>query len=140
MGLISSFIIIALLILLQLTSAAEAKRREMLSSAVPRAVEIAKLQGWVSPRRLMAQASLKKRAARRVLLEACRQGRLYRAVNGRFYVNQVYSTSHNSIIAKAAKDVLVSFSQTDFSKVKRQAHIGQADLRISVRPGQGDLC
>jgi hypothetical protein len=41
---------------------------------VPRAVEIAQHQGWVSPHRLMTQAHLTKSAAQSVLRAAC--GRL----------------------------------------------------------------
>ena len=102
MGAISFFIIGAFLILFQLVSAARAKRSEMMEWAVPRAVEIAKRQGWVSSHRLMTQANLKKRSARHVLLEACRQEILYKAVNGRFYAPQVYSETYTNSMPKAA--------------------------------------
>jgi hypothetical protein len=60
--------------------------RRLKEWAVPRAAEIAKWQGWVSPHRLMTQAHLKKSDAQSVLLDACRQGLLHQAVNGRYYL------------------------------------------------------
>jgi hypothetical protein len=66
--------------------AASAQRRRLKEWGVPRAVEIAQYQGWVSPYRLMNQAHLTKTDAQFLLREACKQGLLYQAVNGRYYI------------------------------------------------------
>jgi hypothetical protein len=57
-----SFVIagIALLCLFPLLFAAAAQQKKMLAWAIPRAVEIARFQGWVSPHRLMTQAHMTK--------------------------------------------------------------------------------
>ncbi len=66
--------------------AANAQRRHLKEWGIPRAVEIARYQGWVSPHRLMNQAHLTKTDAQFLLREACKQGLLYQAVNGRYYL------------------------------------------------------
>jgi hypothetical protein len=80
--------IIALLFLLPLLFAVAAQQKKMLAWAIPRAVEIARFQGWVSPHRLMTQAHMTKKDAQYTLVEACKQGLLFQAVNGRYYIKQ----------------------------------------------------
>jgi hypothetical protein len=78
--------VLGLVIAIPLLCAAGAAQRRLKQWGVPRAVEIARHQGWVSPYRLMNQAHRTKNDAQLVLLEACRQGHLYQAVNGRYYL------------------------------------------------------
>ncbi|HUI20908.1 MAG TPA: hypothetical protein VLZ74_07670 [Methylocella sp.] len=101
---ISLSIIIGFLVVVQATLAEKVKRQKLLEWAIPRAIEIAELQGWVSSNQLMMRADLKKTYARLALTEACRQGHLYQAVDGRFYIKEVYvnSDSYSNIIPKAA--------------------------------------
>jgi H+/gluconate symporter-like permease len=80
------FVIVGLLLLVPLLSLAKSQRKNTLASAVPRAVEIAKFHGWVSPGRLMAQANITEKDAKDALAEACRQGLLAKAEDGRYYV------------------------------------------------------
>jgi ribosomal protein S25 len=63
-------------------SRAERRLKEV---GVPLAVEIAKLKGWVSPYRLMAQSQMKKAQAEIILRDACRRGLLQRQADGRYY-------------------------------------------------------
>ena len=51
-----------------------ALRRNKLAWAVPRADEIAKIHGWVSAGRLMAQANISEKDAKDALVEASRVG------------------------------------------------------------------
>lgn len=51
-----------------------------------RAVEIAQHQGWVSPHRLITQAGVKNADAQLILSRACKQGVLFQAVDGRYYL------------------------------------------------------
>lgn len=78
-------IVIAVLVGIPLLLWAAAQQDRLKKWGVPRAVEIARYQGWVSPHRLMNQAHLTKSDAQMVLIEACKQGLLYQAVNGRYY-------------------------------------------------------
>jgi hypothetical protein len=68
------FIIAGLLFLIPLLSLAKAQRKKILAWAVPRAVEIAKIHGWVSAGRLMTQANITEKDAKDALVEASRQG------------------------------------------------------------------
>ena len=52
------FIVAGLLLLIPLLSLAKAQRKKILAWAVPLAVEIAKIHGWVSASRLMTQANI----------------------------------------------------------------------------------
>jgi hypothetical protein len=69
-------------------AAAEAKLRgDMVRDfSIPRAVEIAAAQGWVSIYRLRQQAGLSNRDAKLTLAMACNKGVLYQGVGGRFYI------------------------------------------------------
>ncbi len=82
----SLLFIIGLIILIPCAVAFNRAQRRLKEWGVPRAVEIARYQGWVSPYRLMNQAHLTKNDAQLVLREACKQGYLYQAVNGRYYI------------------------------------------------------
>ncbi|HET6377543.1 MAG TPA: hypothetical protein VFG05_04460 [Methylocella sp.] len=79
------FIIAGLLLLIPVLSMVKAQRRKMLAFALPRALEIAKSHGWVSAGRLMAQANMSEADAKAALAEACRQGLLVQAEDGRYY-------------------------------------------------------
>jgi hypothetical protein len=81
-----SFIVAGLMLLVPILSLAKVQRKKTLARALPRAVEIAKFHGWVSPGRLMAQADVTEKDARAALAEACRQGLLFQAEDGRYYV------------------------------------------------------
>ena len=83
-----AFIIAGLLLLVPLLFWAQAQRKQTLAGALPRAVEIAKVHGWVSPGRLMTHANMSEKDARATLMEACRRGLLFRADDGRYYVKQ----------------------------------------------------
>jgi hypothetical protein len=78
--------VIGLIALIPLAAAFSRQQRRLKEWGVPRAVEIARHQGWVSPYRLMNQAHLTKNDAQLVLRAACKQGHLYQAVNGRYYI------------------------------------------------------
>jgi hypothetical protein len=78
---------VMLLLIFASYSAANTKRREILNWAVPLAVQIAQGDGWVSPHRLTTRLHLTKSDAAMVLSNACAQGLLYQAVNGRYYPN-----------------------------------------------------
>lgn len=67
-------------------SGSSKQRKELLEWAIPRAVNIARAQGWVSPHRLTTQLNLTKSDAQLVLSNACQQNLLYQAVNGRYYI------------------------------------------------------
>jgi Flp pilus assembly protein TadB len=82
------FVIIGLLLLAPLLSLAKAQRRNKLAQTVPRAVEIAKIHGWVSAGRLMTQANITEKDAKDALVEASRQGLLFQAEDGRYYLKQ----------------------------------------------------
>jgi hypothetical protein len=82
------FIIAGLLLLVPLLVSAMGQRKKTLANALPRAVEIAKVHGWVSPGRLMTQADMTEKDARATLVEACRRGLLFQAEDGRYYVKQ----------------------------------------------------
>jgi hypothetical protein len=82
--------IIALIPFLVVKSHAQARLEKW---GVPRAVEIARYQGRVSPHRLMNQAHLTKNDAQLVLREACKQRHLYQAVNGRYYLGSAPASS-----------------------------------------------
>lgn len=90
------FVVIGLLLLVPLVFAAKAQRKRDLAGALPRAVEIATCHGWVSPGRLMTQENMSERDAKDALAEACRQGLLFRAEDGRYYVKP---TSVNSDVS-----------------------------------------
>src|ERR1700693_1393409 len=66
--------------------------RRLKEAGVPLAVEIARVKGWVSPYRLMAQAQMKKAQAEIILRAACKQGLLERRTDGRYYLPQQRST------------------------------------------------
>ena len=83
-----AFIFIGLLFLVPLLSLAKAQRKRTLARAVPRAVEIAKIHGWVSVGRLMAHANVSEEDAKDALVEASRDGRLFQADDGRYYPKQ----------------------------------------------------
>jgi hypothetical protein len=83
-----ALVIIGLLLLIPLLNLAKALRKNSLASAIPRAVEIAKSYGWVSPGRLMAQANITEKDAKDALAEACRQGLLAQGDDGRYYLKQ----------------------------------------------------
>jgi hypothetical protein len=80
------------------------QRRRLKEWGVPRAVEIAEYQGWVSPHRLMNQAHLTKSNAQFLLREASKQNLLYQAVNGRYYIGQPPERS-SSRMPRAAKEL-----------------------------------
>lgn len=82
------FILVGLLLLIPLLSLAKTQKRNILARAVPRAVEIAKVHGWVSAGRLMAQADITEKDAEAALAEACRQGLLSKGEDGRYYALQ----------------------------------------------------
>jgi hypothetical protein len=82
------FIVAGLLLLIPLLSLAKAQRKKILVSAVPHAVEIAKIHGWVSVGRLMTQANITEKDAKDALVEASRQGLLSQAEDGRYYPKQ----------------------------------------------------
>jgi hypothetical protein len=90
------FITVGLLFLVPLLISAMGQRKRTLTGALPCAVEIAKVHGWVSPGRLMTQANLKEKDAKDTLVEACRQGLLFQAGDGRYYLKQ---TSVNSDVS-----------------------------------------
>jgi|GEM_PF-1413940 hypothetical protein len=79
------FVLIGLVLFIPLFSLARRQRSNVLASAVPRAAEIARVHGWVSAGRLMAQAGISEKDARAALAEACRRGLLAQGENGRFY-------------------------------------------------------
>ena len=79
------FGIIGLLLLIPLLSRAKAQRKNNFARAVPRAVEIGKIRGWVSVGHLMTQANISEKDAKDALVEASRQGLLFQAEDGRFY-------------------------------------------------------
>jgi hypothetical protein len=82
------FIIAGLLFLIPLLNLARAQRKKTLARAVPRAVEIAKIHGWVSAGRLMAQTSITEKDAKDALVEATREGLLVQAEDGRYFLKQ----------------------------------------------------
>jgi hypothetical protein len=82
------FIVAGLLLLIPLLSLAKAQRKKILAWAVPLAVEIAKIHGWVSVGRLMTQANITEKDAKDALVEASRQGQLFQAEDGRYYPKQ----------------------------------------------------
>jgi hypothetical protein len=79
-------LILAIFVFLPLVIRGVNRRRTLLAWGLPRAVEIAKDQGWVSPHLLMTQADLKNSDAQYILYKACKRGLLNQAVNGRYYV------------------------------------------------------
>ena len=62
------------------------KKAKLLKPGVSRSVEIAKNRQWVSPDRLKTEVRTTEWLARVILAEACRQGYLYQAVDGLYYV------------------------------------------------------
>lgn len=78
------FLIVIVFIIVAASGSSKAKA-ELLEWAVPRAVTIARAQGWVSPHRLINQLNLTKSNAQLVLSTACQKGLLYQAVNWRYY-------------------------------------------------------
>ena len=89
-------VILGLLLLVPLLSTAKAQRKKILAGALPRAVEIATFHGWVSPGRLMTQENMTEGGAKAALVEACRQGLLFQAEDGRFYLKQASLNSEVS--------------------------------------------
>lgn len=83
-----TFIFIGLLFLLPLLSLARAQRKRTLERAVARAVEIAEFHGWVSAGRLMAQIKITEKDAKEALAEASREGLLFQAEDGRYYLKR----------------------------------------------------
>jgi hypothetical protein len=83
-----AFIIAGLLLLVPLLFSAKAQRKQTLAGALPRAIQIATVHGWVSPGRLMTQEDMTEKDARATLVEACRRGFLFQAEDGRYYVKQ----------------------------------------------------
>ena len=98
------FILVGLLLLIPLLSLARAQRKSMLALALPRAVEIAKSHGWVSPGRLMTQVDMTEKDARDTLVEACRRGLLFQGEDGRYYSKQTSISSGNSAPKKEVKN------------------------------------
>jgi hypothetical protein len=88
MHIVGVIIAIAVLVAVGIsTSRANKKRQEeFIAWAVPRAEEIARHQGWVSPHRLINQAHMTRSDAQTTLREACNRGILFQAVNGRYYI------------------------------------------------------
>jgi hypothetical protein len=82
------FIFIGLVFLIPLLSLAKAQRKRALAAAVARAVEIAKVHGWVSAGRLMAQVNITEKDAKEALAEASREGLFFQAEDGRYYLKQ----------------------------------------------------
>lgn len=80
-----TFILLGFLFLVPLLFSVRRQGRQNMALALPRAVQIAKGHGWVSPGRLMAQENLSEKEARAALMAACRQGLLFRGEDGRFY-------------------------------------------------------
>lgn len=81
-----AFIVLGLLLLVPLLSLAKAQRKRTLARAIARAVEIAKIHGWVSAGRLMAQIKITEKDAKAALAEARRAGLFFQAEDGRFYL------------------------------------------------------
>ena len=80
-----TFVLVGLLLLASLLFSVRRLSRQNMALVLPRAVRIAKCDGWVSPGRLMAQENLSEKEARAALMAACRQGLLVRGEDGRFY-------------------------------------------------------
>jgi hypothetical protein len=76
-------------ILIFCASAIPRRQRRLKDWGDRRATEIARHQKWVSPYRLMNQAHLTKSDAQFVLRESCKEGHLYQAVNGRYYIDSL---------------------------------------------------
>jgi predicted transcriptional regulator len=87
-----AFVFLGLLLSLPLLSLARAQRKRTLAAAVARALEIAKIHGWVSAGRLMVQVNITERDAKEALAEASREGLLFQAEDGRYYPKQETST------------------------------------------------
>jgi len=83
-----AFIFLGLLFSLPLLSLARVQRKRTLAVAIARAVEIAKIHGWVSEGRLMVQVYIAERDAKEALAEASREGLLLQAEGGRYYLKQ----------------------------------------------------
>jgi hypothetical protein len=82
------FVTLGLLCLVPLLISAMGQRKKTLTGALPRAVEIATVHGFVSPGRLMTQANMTEKDAKATLVEACRRGLLFQAEDGRYYVKK----------------------------------------------------
>jgi hypothetical protein len=83
-----AFIFLGLLFSLPLLSLARAQRKRTLAVAAARAVEIARIHGWVSAGRLMVQVYITEKDANEALAEANREGLLFQAEDGRYYPKQ----------------------------------------------------
>ncbi|HXW72024.1 MAG TPA: hypothetical protein VEK34_11370 [Methylocella sp.] len=82
------FVVAGLLCLAPLVALAMRQRRKTVTAALPLAVDIASLHGFVSPGRLMARANISEKDAKEALAEACRQGLLSRGEDGRYFMKQ----------------------------------------------------
>jgi hypothetical protein len=125
------FVILGLLLLVPLLSTAKAQRKKILAGALPRAVEIATFHGWVSPGRLMTQENMTERDAKAALVEACRQGLLFQAEDGRFYLKQASLNSEVSNQQDWCEDRFIkkdrSGAQTIQSRLRQQ--VGRSETR-----------